>query len=176
MFHKILVAVDRSATSRQAFEAALSLAKPTGSSLVLLHILSLDDEESPHVPILFGKDFYASGASHSVIQIYEKLWQAYEERGRALLQSLVDEAIAHGIATEFTQGIGSPGSIICEFAHRTGVDLIVMGRHGYSGLNEWLLGSVSNYVLHHAPCSVLIIHQPKSAADTIPDHAIATIS
>ncbi|CCQ49032.1 hypothetical protein CWATWH8502_2292 [Crocosphaera watsonii WH 8502] len=36
-------------------------------------------------------------------------------------------------------------------------DVIVMGHRGISGLQEFFLGSVSNYVLHHAPCSVLIV-------------------
>jgi nucleotide-binding universal stress UspA family protein len=36
-------------------------------------------------------------------------------------------------------------------------DLIVMGRRGVSGMHELFLGSVSNYVTHHAPCSVLVV-------------------
>ncbi|MGI0488159.1 universal stress protein [Pantanalinema rosaneae CENA516] len=58
MFENILVAIDRSTTSRQGFEAALPLAKVTGAKLLLLHILTLDDQESPHMPALLGKDFY----------------------------------------------------------------------------------------------------------------------
>ncbi len=38
-----------------------------------------------------------------------------------------------------------------------GADLIVVGRRGRSGLSELILGSASNYVLHHAPCSVLTL-------------------
>ncbi|MEO0350033.1 MAG: universal stress protein, partial [Cyanobacteria bacterium P01_A01_bin.15] len=45
-------------------------------------------------------------------------------------------------------------------------DLIMMGRRGRSGFSELLLGSVSNYVMHHAPCSVLTVQgvlQPVAA-------------
>ncbi|MDB9482953.1 universal stress protein, partial [Dolichospermum circinale CS-537/05] len=41
--------------------------------------------------------------------------------------------------------------------------LIMMGRRGRSGLAEFFLGSQSNYVLHHAPCSVQIVHLPVSS-------------
>ncbi|MGI0488158.1 universal stress protein [Pantanalinema rosaneae CENA516] len=75
-----------------------------------------------------------------------------------MLQALVDEAIANGVSTQFVQGVGSAGSLICEFARQVEADLIILGRHGYSSLNEFFLGSVSHYVLHHAPCSVLVIH------------------
>lgn len=177
MFHNILVAIDRSEMSRQGFDAALSLAKATGARLILLHILSLDDEESPTMPVLFGKDFYPRGSSRSVTQIYEDLWNAYEARGLALLRSLADEATAQGVNVEVTQGLGSAGLMICEFARNLDVDLIILGRRGnYSRLDEWLLGSVSNYVLHHAPCSVLTIHrQPQPAPDKPPDQRTVTI-
>ena len=37
-------------------------------------------------------------------------------------------------------------------------DMIIVGNRGRSGLSEFFLGSVSNYVMHHAPCSVLVVH------------------
>lgn len=51
--------------------------------------------------------------------------------------------------------------MICELARNWNADLIILGRRGRTGLSELLLGSVSNYVLHHAPCSVLTVQQPK---------------
>lgn len=145
--------------SRQSFNAALALAKATGANLLLLHVLSLGDEECPRMPALVGEDFHLKGSSQSVLQIYEDLWKAYETRGLTLLQSLADEAIAGGITVELDQVLGKPGPAICDYASQSGVDLIMMGHQSSSGLNELLMGSVSNYVLHHAPCSVLVVHQ-----------------
>ena len=48
--------------------------------------------------------------------------------------------------------------------HWYGADLIAIGSHGRRGLNELVLGSVSNYVLHHVSCSVLLIH-PELSSD-----------
>lgn len=52
---------------------------------------------------------------------------------------------------------GSPKQAIVEEAENWGADLIVMGSHGYGFWQRALLGSVSNFVVHHAPCSVLVV-------------------
>ena len=57
---------------------------------------------------------------------------------------------------------GDPKDVVCQVADEIDADLIIMGRRGRSGLAELFLGSVSNYVLHHAPCSVHIVHHPIS--------------
>ena len=74
-----------------------------------------------------------------------------------LLKNFADKAIAAGIETEFIQDIGSPGPAICKLAKTRDADLIIVGSHGRTGLSEMLLGSVSNYVVHHAPCSVMVV-------------------
>lgn len=158
MFHKILVAVDRSPMGKQVFAEALSLARSVGASLILVNILSLEEEESPNMPVLIGPNAaYPGGISSSVMEIYQELWQSYAERGLKRLRLLAEEAATVGVSTEILQGIGSPGSTLCELAQTVGADLIVMGRRQHSRLNELLLGSTSNYVLHHAPCSVLVV-------------------
>lgn len=55
---------------------------------------------------------------------------------------------------------GSPDSRIVETAESMGSDLIVMGSHGYKRWERLLLGSVSNSVVHHAHCSVLVVRTP----------------
>ena len=56
---------------------------------------------------------------------------------------------------------GSPDSRIVETAEETTVDLIIVGSHGYSRWERLLLGSVSDSVVHHAPCSVLVVRTNK---------------
>jgi len=55
---------------------------------------------------------------------------------------------------------GSPESRIVETAEEYGSDLIIVGSHGYSRWERLLLGSVSQSVVHHAPCSVLVVREP----------------
>ena len=156
MFSKILVAMDNSASSQTIFESALVLAKATEAELMLLHVLSLEEEGTPVSPLLSSLDYYTP-VNDDIIQIYRKQWETFENRGLDLLRSRTDEATSVGVKTEFTQTPGSPGRTICELAQNWGADLIVMGRRGRSGLSELILGSVSNYVTHHAHCSVLTV-------------------
>lgn len=151
IFKKILVALDRSEIGQQVFEKALGLAKLTQASLMLVHVLSPEEDGSPYSPMLSNLDYYP-GLSSQNFELYQQQWDTFKDQGIQMLQSFSAEANTAGVATEFTQNIGNPGRIICDLAHSYGADLIVMGRRGRSGLMELFLGSVSNYVLHHAPC------------------------
>lgn len=51
---------------------------------------------------------------------------------------------------------GVPGAVICDEAERGSYDLIVVGSHGRTGLTRYLLGSVAERVVRHAPCEVLV--------------------
>lgn len=172
MFNKILVAIDHlSAISQQVFDQALVLAKGDQENLgnlILLHILSVEENHSPL------RTVYAE--PHRDRYIHDEPWimrcgnQEYDrepsklsngkQQGIRLLRSLTQRAIAAGITTEFGQITGHPSSTICEFAQLCHADVIVMGRKEYSTINEIFLGSVSNYVLHNAPCSVLLVRMP----------------
>ena len=159
MFQKILVAIDRSGISTQVFDEALALAQVNSASLVLLHVLSLEEEGSPDIYLIPSVECYPALRANNW-EFYQKQWQVFENQGLDLLRSLTNAATAAGVTTEFAQVSGSPGRTICNFARTWSADIIVMGRRGRSGFSELILGSVSNYVLHHAPCSVLIVQHP----------------
>lgn len=157
MFTKLLVAVDLSPRNEDVFEAGLDLAKKTSASLMLLHVPSSDAPECPTLPTMIGPDYYPLSGTASTIEIYEKLWRAYEEKGLEMLKYFAEKARQAGVKVEYTQTAGAPGKTICHLAHNVDADLILIGRRGHSGLNELVIGSVSNYVMHHANCSVLVV-------------------
>ncbi|GAA6617949.1 universal stress protein [Scytonema sp. NUACC26] len=159
MFKKILVALDRSESHKQIFERGLTLAQLTGASLMLLHVLSAEEKDSPELP-MFSTFDYSSGVSVRALEFYQQQWNEFEQDSIKMLRSLCAQANTVSINTEFTQNFGSPGRVICNLARNWNADLIVLGRRGRSGLTEFFLGSVSNYVLHHAPCSVHVVHLP----------------
>lgn len=156
MINKILVAVDRSPLSKSVFYSAVSLAKTTGANLMLLHVLS--PKESGY-PVTSAHTYYPLVKDINY-ELYHQQFVEYEQWGLKFLQNLTEEATKAGIATEFTQLEGNPGRMICELASNWSADLIIVGSRRLQGLKEMFLGSVSNYVTHHAPCSVLIVRQP----------------
>ena len=149
MYAKILVAIDHSPASQTVFDSALTLAKLTGSELMLLHALSLNAEDSPlnAATISMGYD----------LEKFEQEWEQFITESLKRLKPLVKSASEQGVKAEFAQIQGKPGSVICQLAKDWGADLIVMGRTGHSRLEEMFLGSVSNYVLRRSHCSVQIV-------------------
>lgn len=153
MIDKILIAVDRSPNNKFVFDTAVSLAKTTNAELMLLHILAKQEPEHPIIPAYT----YYPIIEETNYEIYQKEYARYKEQGIEFLKKMTEEATAAGICTQFTQLEGNPGRVICELATNWSADLILVGSRGLKGLKEMFLGSVSNYVTHHAPCSVLIV-------------------
>jgi nucleotide-binding universal stress UspA family protein len=161
MIHKILVAIDRSDMSRLAFDQALSLATALNAELMLLHVLSHDEPDSPRLqPIVYEHD-HPSGLSQALRESFEREWNDFVQQYSDLLKMWTGIALEAGVKAEFKQEPGKPGKQICTMAAEWGADLIVIGSHCRRGLKELLLGSISNYVMHHAPCSVFVVHPHK---------------
>ena len=97
------------------------------------------------------------------MDVYQRDWNEYVEHNRLWLEQQV--AIAADADVTVTQELayGMPGQKICDRAHSWEADLVVVGSHGRTGLSELLLGSVSNYVMHRAPCSVVILHPGRTS-------------
>jgi nucleotide-binding universal stress UspA family protein len=105
------------------------------------------------------KLLYILAKDESLISVYEEPWQKFQQRGLETLRSLAQEATAAGVNVEFIQDCGNPGRTICNLAQTRSVETILVGSRGLTGAKEMFLGSVSNYVAHHAPCSVLIVRE-----------------
>ena len=153
MINRILVAVDRSERNKSVFDAAVSLAKTTNANLMLLHVLSEDESGYPVLPTYA----YYPMLDERNYDVYQKKLAEYKQLGLDFLQNLTEKATETGVDNEYTQLTGHPGRTICELASNWEADLILVGSRGLKGIKEMFLGSVSNYVTHHAPCSVLII-------------------
>ncbi len=159
MFKKILVALDMSSMADDVFAKAVLLAKTHQSKLFLIHIISSEEDNSPlPVPSDIGELYPASG-NELTLESWQKQWNDYIRQGLNMLTSYHNQAEESEIESEYYQCQGSPSRTICQLAKEYSCDLIVIGRRGRTGLSEMLLGSVSNYVLHHAHCSVLTIQK-----------------
>lgn len=164
MYRKILVALDNSLFRHALLSKATSMAKAMKADLMILHALSAYEEGSPGLPIRTYHAYYPM-PGNVAWDTYQKRWESYERESIEELRRCTAEASAQGIKAEFTQVAGDPGRVICDIAKSWQADLIIVGNRGRSGLSEILLGSVSNYVMHHATSSVLVVHTSEQDAE-----------
>jgi nucleotide-binding universal stress UspA family protein len=161
MFKKILVALDDSPLRPTVLSKALGMAAAMESEVMLLHVLSAYGSGSPGIPLRSYHAYYPI-LDDTSWQLYQERWQQFESAGIERLRRDLETATAAGVKAEFTQTGGEPALVICDLARTWEADLILVGSHGRSGLSELLMGSVSNHVMHHAPCSVLVVHGSKA--------------
>lgn len=150
-YRKILVALDRSSQSDSIFEQALEIAKKEETALMLFHCLPSE---------LQGSGLYADMYSRELIYYFDEMQERLRQEKQEACEWIADYcqmATAQGVATEWDVKVGDAGSVLVQLANTWNADLIVLGRRGHRGLAEIFLGSVSNYVVHHAPCSVLVV-------------------
>jgi nucleotide-binding universal stress UspA family protein len=148
---KILFATDGAKQSDAAIEMLKLFALSDGDEV---KVISVVDMAVPMAIDIYGGYLPDNGELEKTARENAgKLLLSTEERIRA---QFPNENLA--ISSEVL--FGSPESRIVETAEATHPDVIVLGSHGYSRWERLLLGSVSDSVVHHAPCSVLIVRTP----------------
>ncbi|MBE9222778.1 universal stress protein [Cyanobacterium stanieri LEGE 03274] len=160
-FHKIIVSLDYPEINKEVYQQALAIAKNNQSELMLCHCLheNLSHNTDLLMPSVVGSGMYAS----EVWDVEQEMLENNKKKINEWLESLQTEAHQAQVRCEFVCLTGNIAVEICELAQEWKADLIVTGRRGLKGLGEALLGSVSNYVVHNAPCAVLVIqHSTKN--------------
>jgi nucleotide-binding universal stress UspA family protein len=151
-FPTILVCTDGSSDSEGALKAALQLAQSTGSKIYLLEVIYF----------LAGYELQSPDTlSAPVINL--ELMQTQEAAVQARLEKQKAEAAQLGVTLEpRTRTSSSAYEGIMEEVNELQPDVIIMGRHGYSGLTRILMGSTTARVIGHSPCHVLVLPQGAS--------------
>lgn len=88
----------------------------------------------------------------------------YGQQLVAQIKQKLEAKIGTGMPIETNVTMGRPHHIILQIAEKWNAKMIVMGSRGRKGFSKFFLGSVSLSVLSHAPCSVIIVRLPSSAA------------
>ncbi|MEX2116575.1 MAG: universal stress protein [Bacteroidota bacterium] len=139
---QILVPLDFSDFSSQALTAARWIAADVGATIRALHVI----EEVIH------PSFYVTGQT-SLSSWYPEI----EASSVKEMQKLADKAGGPDVPLEFHVKEGRSAVDIVSFAKRNDIQLIVMASHGLTGMEHFLLGSVTEKVVRLAPCPVLVI-------------------
>ena len=143
---KILLAIDGSEYSAEAVEAVAGRPWPEGTGVRVLTAVE------PVVPPATELWFDAGGS-------LERTRQEMRTRAEQLTAGISERLRASGLSAEAAVRDGEPRSAIVDEAKEWDADLIVVGSHGYTGLKRWLLGSVAQAVVGHAPCSVEVVRR-----------------
>jgi nucleotide-binding universal stress UspA family protein len=149
---KIAFCTDFSENANQAFEMAFDLAKKYEAKLYLIHVVP---------PLVFPsplmEDFISEQAN---IQFQEDVIQrSLDQMDKNYVQQMGDFG-----NFDIRVLSGHPASEILNFIDQEKIDLVVMGTHGFTGLAHFFLGSTAEKVVRRAGCTVLTVHQPKTAA------------
>lgn len=150
---KILLAIDGSKHSEAAIKAVTNF---KFSDVDELKIITVVDLAVPMAIDLYAG--YLPSSTEIEATAKENAAKILETTKEEILENFSGETLF--ITTEVL--IGSPESRIVITAEEFGADLIVVGSHGYNTWERLLLGSVSDSVVHHAPCSVLVVRDDKS--------------
>ncbi|HRQ42641.1 MAG TPA: universal stress protein [Chloroflexota bacterium] len=145
MFKKILVPLDGSELAEWALTPALALAKATQGEVILLRSM---------IPVYTTMPMVADE--------YSWVWPDYaREQGRAETRTYLEDIArthSHPSITLHPMAVeGDAAGMIVDTAVAEDIDLIVMSTHGWSGFKKWLLGSVTERVLHSVSCPVLAV-------------------
>jgi nucleotide-binding universal stress UspA family protein len=137
----ILAATDFSENAEQALGVAIDLAKQFGTELHVIHCLDL--------PVAIVNPYAVSMPDNL-------LSEARNEAAKQLRAAVARAEKAGVTARSHLAEVPAPQAI-SQLAEEIGVDLVVMGTRGHTGLKHVLLGSVAERTLRHAPCSVLTV-------------------
>jgi len=138
MYKKILLATDGSEHSKRAAENAIHIATCTeGSKIEVVYVVDADRAKS---------DVLSNWNSVDVNDSRKQRMKDVEEKAK--------EA---GVSYEIKVLHGEPGPAIVEYVNKNQIDVVVIGSRGLSGIQEFVLGSVSHKVAKRANCPVLIV-------------------
>ncbi|MEM2141084.1 universal stress protein [Nitrososphaera sp.] len=149
-FTKILVPLDGSPVSRKAAKYAIHLARVENAKLILMHVIE-DVKQGGAIGLQ---------AKYGNVRLVEGFKKATTKAAEKWIEEIKSQADKAGVktASEIVPDDGtSEVGMITSYAKKNDVDLIVMGKRGQSKFRQLLVGSVTNAVLNHAPCPVLVV-------------------
>lgn len=149
---KILLATDGSESSAAAARSVAGRPWPAGTEVRVFSVVEL------HVP-LFKVPYPPYLNAHAMENLRGEAMRRAEEALLSAEQIVSDAGLKE--SSKLDVPLGTPQELILKEASDWDADLIVLGSHGRRGLNRFMLGSVSEAVALHAPCSVEVVRQPR---------------
>jgi nucleotide-binding universal stress UspA family protein len=147
---KILVPLDGSPVSKKAAKYAIHIAKAENAKLVLMHVVE-DVKQGGAIGLQ---------AKYGNVRLVEGFRRARTKAAEKWMSEIKSQTDLAGVksTSEIVPDDGtSEVGMITSYAKKNDIDLIVMGKKGQSKFRQLLVGSVTNAVINHAPCPVLVV-------------------
>ena len=156
---RILLATDGSTEAQLAARTAVDLSQKTGSELHVIHVLDVA-KVGLSMAVLYSEATDPEGVKLPDPVLEEELEQRAKQRGRQVLDEVVQRVrSADGTVAQSHLMMGEPAQEISHLAEDLGAGLVVMGSRGRGGIRRALMGSVSDSVVRHAHCPVLVVRE-----------------
>ena len=168
---KVLLATDGSKEADLAARSAAELAGKTGSELHVVHVFGLSPWYAAYPE---ATRFDGAALEDSVLD--EDVQRISEQRARELLDAEAEKLRSVGgtqAQAHLVEG-GVPQEIV-GLAETIGAGLIVVGSRGHGGIRRALMGSVSDSVVRHAHCPVLVVRDGESERDFLPGRILLAV-
>lgn len=154
MYGKILVPVDDIESAGLALTNAKNIAKATGSSLILLHVVT------PENPLVISDEHLAGvHAAAAVIEQAQRDESVRLADQEAKLQAVADELTSDGVSTSAEAVIGNAHDEIVRAVKDSGAGLVILATHGRRGVSRAFLGSVADGVVHDVDVPVMLVNR-----------------
>jgi len=140
---RVLVGLDASPRAAGVLEVAAKLAQGVGAKLVLFRAVGIPIEVPPEAYSLTP----------------DNLEEALEKAAIGSLATLA-ATLPAGLTEKIRVAVGTPWEALCHVAKEENVDLIVVGSHGYRGIDR-VLGTTASRIVNHADRSVLVVRAPE---------------
>jgi nucleotide-binding universal stress UspA family protein len=144
VYKKIMIATDGSELVRKAVDSAIEIAKLSEAQLYAIYVIAL--------------------GSYSITPYIDAEWEKtmkehLRKEGTEATAYVENAGKAANVEVKSIILEGSPAGEIIDFAEKNDIDLIVMGSHGKSAIQRFLIGSVAEKVVKHSKIAVLVVRK-----------------
>ncbi|WP_436928374.1 universal stress protein [Halosimplex halobium] len=146
MYEDILVPTDGSAGASAALDEAIDLARQFDATVHSLYVV----------------DVASLGTEAGAVDVVE----SFEQMGENATEAAATRARDAGVEATDSVATGTPHRAILDYVDDNGIDLVVMGTHGRTGLERYLLGSVTEKVVRTAEVPVLTVRADEDEAES----------
>ena len=149
-YKKIMIATDGSDCSRLATDKGIELARLSGGTVYAVHVLS-----KAYLSAMDGSAYSAVGTN----PYCESIEEAFQKHGHQALDYVKDLGNIKGVNVESVMLEGNPADELIRYAEENKMDIVIMSTLGKSGIDRFILGSVTENILRHSKVPVMVMKE-----------------